>query len=79
MELDFRVPTQQQVQRYWSPYSMNGGYVNQDAVGGHLLEYSSLSTILALAGEDFAVIASDTRLSEGFQIYSRDYPKTYQL
>ncbi|CAI8048875.1 Proteasome subunit beta type-1-B [Geodia barretti] len=61
MELDFRVPTQHQVQRDWSPYSMNGG------------------TVLALAGEDFAVIASDTRLSEGFQIYSRDYPKTYQL
>lgn len=36
-------------------------------------------TILALAGDDFSVIASDTRLSEGFQIYSRDYPKTYNL
>lgn len=61
MELDFRVPTEQQMQRDWSPYSMNGG------------------TVLALAGDDFSVIASDTRLSEGFQIYSRDYPKTYQL
>ena len=37
------------------------------------------STILAIAGEDFSVIASDTRLSEGFQIYTRDSPKTYQL
>ena len=36
-------------------------------------------TILAIAGEDFSIIASDTRLSEGFQIYTRDSPKTYQL
>ncbi|XP_074654377.1 proteasome subunit beta type-1-B-like [Tubulanus polymorphus] len=36
-------------------------------------------TVLAVAGEDFAVIASDTRLSEGFSIYTRDSPKTYQL
>ncbi|CAD5125084.1 DgyrCDS13325 [Dimorphilus gyrociliatus] len=36
-------------------------------------------TILAVAGEDFAVIAADTRLSEGFAIHTRDYPKTYQL
>ena len=36
-------------------------------------------TILAVAGEDFAVIASDTRLSEGFQIYTRDSPKTYKM
>ena len=37
------------------------------------------STILAVAGDDFSVIASDTRLSEGFQVYTRDQPKTYQL
>lgn len=36
-------------------------------------------TILAIAGEDFSVIASDMRLSEGFQIYTRDSPKTYKL
>jgi 20S proteasome subunit beta 6 len=36
-------------------------------------------TILAISGDDFSIIASDTRLSEGFQIYSRDSPKTYQL
>lgn len=36
-------------------------------------------TILAIAGENFSVIASDSRLSEGFQIYSRDNPKTYKL
>lgn len=36
-------------------------------------------TILAIAGEDFSVIGSDTRLSEGFSIHSRDCPKTYKL
>ncbi|KAL5484590.1 hypothetical protein EMCRGX_G021117 [Ephydatia muelleri] len=36
-------------------------------------------TLLAIAGDDFAIIASDTRLSEGFNIHSRKLPKTYQL
>jgi len=36
-------------------------------------------TVLAISGEDFAVIASDTRLSQGFSIHSRDSPKSYRL
>ena len=36
-------------------------------------------TIVAVAGEDFSVIASDTRLSEGFSIHSRDQSKSYQF
>ncbi|KAM9315853.1 proteasome subunit beta type-1 [Gastrophryne carolinensis] len=36
-------------------------------------------TVLALAGEDFAIVASDTRLSEGYSIHSRDTPKCYKL
>lgn len=36
-------------------------------------------TVLAIAGEDFSVIASDTRLSQGFSIHSRDSQKTYKL
>jgi len=35
--------------------------------------------ILAIAGDDFAVVASDTRLSEGFMIHTRNHPKTVQL
>lgn len=35
--------------------------------------------MLAVAGEDFAVVASDSRLSEGFSIHTRDQPKTYKL
>ena len=37
------------------------------------------STILAIAGEDFSVIGSDLRLSEGYSIHTRDCPKTYTL
>jgi len=36
-------------------------------------------TILAIAGPDFAVVASDTRLSEGFMIHSRHCAKVHQL
>jgi 20S proteasome subunit beta 6 len=36
-------------------------------------------TVLAIAGENFAVIASDNRLSEGFRIHSRDIPKLYAI
>lgn len=36
-------------------------------------------TVLAIAGEDFAIIASDTRLSQGFSIHSRHSPKNYKL
>nr|XP_002121356.1 proteasome subunit beta type-1-B-like [Ciona intestinalis] len=35
--------------------------------------------ILAVAGGDFAVVASDTRLSQGFMIHTRDHPKAVQL
>eukprot|EP00127_Corallochytrium_limacisporum_P005983 Clim_evm60s215 gene=Clim_evmTU60s215 len=34
-------------------------------------------TVLAVAGEDFAVVAGDTRLSVGYEIMSRDQPKTH--
>ncbi|KAE8601702.1 hypothetical protein XENTR_v10013769 [Xenopus tropicalis] len=36
-------------------------------------------TVLALAGDDFALVASDTRLSEGYSIHSRNTPKCYKL
>ncbi|XP_025909164.1 proteasome subunit beta type-1 [Nothoprocta perdicaria] len=39
----------------------------------------SFRTVLAIAGEDFSIVASDTRLSEGYAIHSRDSPKCYRL
>uniref|UniRef100_T1J791 Proteasome subunit beta n=1 Tax=Strigamia maritima TaxID=126957 RepID=T1J791_STRMM len=36
-------------------------------------------SVVAIAGENYAVIASDTRLSTGFQIYTREQPKLFRL
>lgn len=32
-----------------------------------------------MAGKTFAIIASDTRLSAGFSIYTREQPKLFKL
>jgi len=49
-------------------------------MGGRFNPYSFHGgTVLAVAGDDYSIIASDTRLSEGFYIHSRNLPKTYQL
>ena len=36
-------------------------------------------TILAISGADFAVIAGDTRQTEGFNIQTRYAPKVFRL
>lgn len=36
-------------------------------------------SVIALAGDDFCVIAADTRLSTGFSIYTREQEKLFQL
>jgi len=36
-------------------------------------------TILAIAGQDFSVIAGDTRQSEGYSIQTRYAPKVFRL
>lgn len=36
-------------------------------------------TTVAVAGQDYALIASDTRLSSGFSIYTREQPKLFEL
>lgn len=35
--------------------------------------------ILAVAGENFSIVAADTRLSQGFLIHTREHPKAIQL
>lgn len=46
----------------------------------HFSPYASNGgNTLAVAGEDFAIIAADTRLSQGYSIHSRFQPKTLQL
>ena len=49
-------------------------------VGHHFNPYAmNGGSLMAVAGADFAVIASDTRLSEGYSILSRESPHLYQL
>lgn len=36
-------------------------------------------TVVAIAGKDYAIIASETRLATGYQIYTRDQPKLFQI
>jgi hypothetical protein len=37
------------------------------------------STCVAIAGEDYCVIAADTRMSTGFSILTRNYSKIHQM
>ncbi|KNC53749.1 proteasome subunit beta type [Thecamonas trahens ATCC 50062] len=36
-------------------------------------------TALALAGKDFCIVAGDTRMSAGYEIHTRNKPKTYRI
>lgn len=38
-----------------------------------------ISSVVAIAGDDYAVVAADTRLSSGYSIHTRDQNKTFRL
>lgn len=47
---------------------------------GHFSPYTDNGgTIVAIAGTDYAIIASETRLSTGYNVYTREQPKMFQL
>lgn len=41
--------------------------------------FNIFRTIVAASGDDFVVIASDTRLSTGYSIYTRSQSKLFKL
>lgn len=41
--------------------------------------YYNYRSVIALAGDNFCVIAADTRLSTGFSIYTREQQKLFPL
>lgn len=45
----------------------------------HFIVFALYSTSVAIAGEDFCVVASDTRQSNGYIINSRFSPKAYKM
>ncbi|KAJ3196386.1 Proteasome subunit beta type-1 [Irineochytrium annulatum] len=69
------------VEHRFSPYTDNGGFVcygfNEFLVS--VILTFTCSTVLAIAGKDFCIVASDTRQSEGYSIHSRYAPKTHKL
>jgi len=44
-----------------------------------MIIFNNYSSIVAISGKDFAIVASDTRLSEGYMIYTRKQSKLFQL
>ena len=62
---------------------MSAAVMNQASEEGkqcHFNPYESNGgSIISVAGKDFSVIASDSRLSEGYSILSRTQPHLYQL
>jgi len=59
---------------------MNVGDYMRDPRKRHFSPYADNGgTTVAIAGEDFVMVASDTRLSRGFNILSREQPKVFPL
>jgi len=74
----------------FEPYANNGGYDSRGRLQQHrrlfhylrrthspLLSQLDASTIVAIAGDDFCVVAADTRQSSGYSINTRYAPKAF--
>lgn len=59
---------------------MSQDLASQDGKQHHFNPYESNGgSLISVAGQDFAIIASDSRLSEGYSILSREQPHLYKL
>lgn len=81
------------IEHRFEPYEDNGGYVfwlhltspqlilqkYSISLIQHFHCLAVYSTSVAIAGEDFCVVASDTRQSNGYIINSRFSPKAYKM
>ena len=74
MEVFSEHATELPIQHRFEPYTQNGGSVLGIDV------YSHSSNLSAIAGEDFVVIAGDTRLTDGqYGINTRYAPKVWDV
>ena len=78
--------SEQPIEHRFYPYDYNGGCVFSPnrAPLCILLKLSPrhacvCSTVLAVAGKDFSIVAGDTRMSTGFNIKSRNVTKIYTI
>jgi hypothetical protein len=80
--INCRQVEQPREQRF-SPYENNGGYANVALIEIPLLCISNACafprTCLAVAGDDYCIVAADSRLSVGYSILSRTTPKISPL
>ena len=56
----------------FDPYEMNGGFVFD-------LAFVMNRTVVAIAGADYIIIASDSRLTQGYEILSRNVCRLHPL
>ena len=74
-------------QHHFNPYESNGGWeirtnkitFSEDDKQKNYFADHHFRSIVAIAGENFAVIGADTRLSAGYNIFTREHTKLFPL